>query len=308
MPRFPSIFVTTGLVFLVAGPLPSLGAASPRGSSGQLEFRWIDLQRDSAAWDQIRTAFSDELRPEKVEENEPTYGYKYVRQVGIGGESALVIIGYRFSEKPPEFGTEHFRAFSYNLRTRELSQVVDPEHERYSLYMWEWRFVKLARFEPSTLPDIVFTYLTCGECEEEKILAAFRYDSGSQKWQIRQFGEGEPRWWMTKVGLVVDKDTAFTAITSYKCPYSLTDLNGDGLDDVAIRCREVEEDERKKTHLTDSTVLYSLKSGRFAGEIVTTRDQQLKIWAALCEHSTRNALCRGIGNTSKPPGPANAKP
>jgi hypothetical protein len=308
MPRFTSFLALLGLTLTIAYPSLSFGADGSQEDSGQLGFQWIDSQHDSATWNKIRAALSDELRPEKSEENEPTYGYKYIRRVGIGANSALVIVGYRFSEHPTknEYGIEHFRGFSYNLRTGELSQVIDPEHAGYALYMWEWKFVKLARFEPSTLPDVVFTYLTCGECEEEKMLSALHYDSGSQKWQIRQFGAGEPRWWMTRVGLVIDKDISFTDITSYRCLYGLVDLNGDGFDEVAMRCREIDEDEKRKTQLTDSTVFYSLKNGRFSGELVTAKDEQLKLWSVLCQHSTKNKLCKDIPPSETHRQPVNA--
>lgn len=307
MSRLIAVFILVGLTLTMANPPRSVGAKGPQDGQGQPTFRWIDSQHDGATWNQVRTALSDELRPEKSEENEPTYSYKYISRVGIGANSALIIVGYRFSEHPTknEYGVEHFRAFSYNLSTGELSKVIDPEHDGYALYMWQWKFLKLTRFEPSTLPDVVFTYLTCGECEEEKMLSAIHYDSGSQKWQIRQFGDGEPRWWMTRVGLVVDKDISFTDILSYRCLYGLVDLNGDGFDEVAIRCREVDVDEKKKTTLTDSTVLYSLKNARFVGELVTAKDERLKLWSVLCQHSPANKLCKDV-QQSEPTPPANA--
>jgi hypothetical protein len=110
---------------------------------------------------------------------------------------------------------------------------------------------------------------------------------------------GKPEWWMTAVGLVVAKDVNFTGILSYDGLYGLFDFNGDGFDDVAIRCKEVDQDDQRKIDTTDSTVLYSLKGGSFVGEVVTAKDRRLKIWSKLCRTSSHNKLCRNVERSDK---------
>jgi hypothetical protein len=255
-------------------------------------------------WSKVQVALRDELKPDKADPNTLTFGYKYLKRVGVWNNSALVVVGYRVRERPTraEQGEEYFLAFNYDLVSGSLSKVINPEHADVDgLYMWHWKFVKMARFEPSPVPDVVFTYLTCWECEEETMLAALRYDSATNMWQIRSWGNGKPEWWMTQVGLVVDTDVNFTGISSYGCLYGVADLSADGFDDVAIRCREVDEDDQKKVEVTDTTVLYSFKEGRFIGEVVTSEGQRLKIWSDLCRSSSKNKLCRDTGNSKTAP-------
>lgn len=298
MSRFMRFLAWVGLTSLLA-PL-AFGAVSTKENAPPIGFRWIDAQHDGAVWTKVQTALGDELKPDKVDLNTLTFGYKYLKRVGVWNDSALVIVGYRVRERPTpeEKGEDYSLAFNYDLVSGSLSKVINPEHADVdALYMWHWNFVRLARFEPSPVPDVVFTYLTCWECEEETILAALRYDSATHMWQIRSWGNGKPEWWTTQVGLVVDKDVSFTGMSSYRCLYGLVDLSADGFDDVAIRCKQVDEDDQKKVEVTDTTVLYSLKEGRFIGEVVTSEAQRLKIWSNLCRSSTKNKLCSDAGNS-----------
>ena len=88
------------------------------------------------------------------------------------------------------------------------------------------------------------------------------------------------------------------ATVSYDCLYGFLDLNDNGFDDVAIRCKEVTENDPRKLRVTDSTVLYSLNGDSFIGEIVTAKDRRLKIWSELCRSSGRNKLCRNVESSS----------
>lgn len=252
-------------------------------------FRWIDSQKDAPLWAKVQAAFHEPLKPDPPDEA-PPYGYKYISRIGVSNNSALVIIGHRIKKR--ELPGEYFLAFNYDLLTGATSEVINPERdETVALYMYQWKFIRLARFDTSPNPDVVFTYRNCWECEDELILAALQYDAASQKWQVRSWGDRDVRWWMTRVGLVVDKDMAFTEVRSYQCLYGLFKLSGGGLDDVAIRCRQVNDDGQKQ----DSLVLYSSKNGNFIGEVVTTKDQQLKILSALCRNSRqRKKLCREV--------------
>jgi hypothetical protein len=268
-------------------------------------FRWIDSQRDRVVWDKIKSAFGDELKPDEPDPDTLTYGFKYLNRVGVFNNSAIVIVGYRTKEhfNGDEYVGEHCLAFNYDLATGAVSKVIDPAGTD-ALYMWRWNFVKLARFEPTPLPDVVFTYLTCSECEPEKMLAALHYDPSNREWQIRQWGDGNLQWWMSRVGLVVQIDRSFTSDLSYDCLYGFLSLNHDGLEDVAIRCREVSEDEKGKRHVDDATALFSFKGKNFTGQLVTAKDQQLTLWSELCQVGYQKKLCKSIENSGKPQAPA----
>jgi hypothetical protein len=297
---FVRFFARVGLTSLLAIPPLAFGIVDSKERAPSPGFRWIDAQHDGAVWSKVQAALRDELKPDKADPDTLTFGYKYLMRVGVSNNSALVIVGYRVRQRPTpaEQGEEYFVAFNYDLVSGSLSKVINPEHTDVDgLYMWHWKFNRLARFESSPVPDVVFTYLSCWECEPEKILAALRYDSATRTWQIRPWGDGKPEWWMTRVGLVIDMDVSASATVSYDCLYGFLKLSGDRLDDVAIRCKEVTEDELRKFHVADSTVFYSLKGDEFIGEIVTTKDQRLKIWSDLCRISSQNKLC---GNAKNP--------
>ena len=267
----------------------------PEEKAPIVTFHWIDSRQDVALWTRVQSAFRNELAPDKAEPDTLTFAYKYLKRVGISNNSALVILGYRVREHPApdEQGEEYFLAFNYDLVSGSLSKIVNPEHpDLDALYMWHWKFARLARFETSPVPDVVFTYLTCWECEAEKIRGALHYDSTTHAWQIRAWGSGKPEWWMISIGLVVDADVSDEGNTaSYDCLYRILDLNGHGFDDVAIRCKQVNEHDQGKVEINDSTVLYTLKGDRFTGDLVTSEDQRRRIWSQLCRTNPRNKLC-----------------
>jgi hypothetical protein len=271
-------------------------------------------------WNKVRTALHDELKPERADPNTLTFGYKYLARVGVWNNSALVIVGYRVREhpSPEEKGEEYFLAFSYDLASGLLSKIENPEHTDVDgLYMWHWKFAKLARFENSPVPDVVFTYLTCWECEEETILSALRYDLANHKWKIRNFGNGIPKWWMTRVGVVVGRDVNDGGDTiSYDCLYRIFDAGDDGFGSIAMRCREITESLPGKTEVDDSTVLYTVHGNSFTGSIVWANDERSKIWSELCRTNPRSKLCResassngtAIGSHTPAPGPKALEP
>ncbi len=264
------------------------------------EFRWIDEQNNRVAWAKLRTAFRKELKPDAADATgSDTYRFKYLHRVGVLGDSALVIIGHRIEEhlKRNELGSEDFLAFNYDFATGTISKILNPE-DGNPLAMFQWKLVNMAHLEPSAAPDVIFTYLTCWECEPEKMLSSFLYDSPTRKWQVRRWGNGKPYWWMTPMGLVLAEDVQDTDTTlSFDCQFGLKDFDGDGFDDVAIRCREVTEPARSKREVKDVTILYSLENGHFASAIVTDKQQRGKILSELC-HAHPSTLCKGVANSN----------
>jgi hypothetical protein len=51
----------------------------------------------------------------------------------------------------------------------------------------KWKFKKLVRFESSKAADIVFTHLSCTECDADYLLESFRFDSSDCTWKIRSW-------------------------------------------------------------------------------------------------------------------------
>lgn len=85
------------LVFLLAA---AFAPATARQNKPDIAngFRWIDAATDPQLWQQIQTAFRDELAPDEPKDGPLAlyvYRYKYLDRVGIVGHSALVVISGR---------------------------------------------------------------------------------------------------------------------------------------------------------------------------------------------------------------------
>ena len=202
---------------------------------------------------------------------------KYIARIGLFDDTALVIVGYKMNKDDPY---PEFRGFTFRLGSHTKSLIKGTRELSDWLPMWEFR--RVAHFEDNRLPDIVFRYLSCTECEATEFLASFRYDRRSRDWTLRH--------WSKEDGddLLIGSDDQSTdeGAVSYECLHTVRDLTGDGLDDVAIRCRETQ----KVT--TDETVLYTMRKGVFGRTVVRGPDpMNASIQEALCESMAKSPLC-----------------
>lgn len=74
------------------------------------------------------------------------YKYKYIYRVGVFKTAALVVIGHRITEG--DKSGDYFSAFNYDMRTGAKSAIEDAD------VLSEWKFIKLAQFQPSVTPDV----------------------------------------------------------------------------------------------------------------------------------------------------------
>ena len=192
-----------GLLILLLFPACSQAGSTKSNPDPGTTFHWIRSAASPQLWQQIESAFHDELAPDESKDRQDeldVFRYNYLQKVGVLDHSALVVIGHRPSKKVFDKNPwdEYSSAFNFDLTTGQKSKI-----ERADV-MWQWRFLKLARFGPSAVPDVSFTYLTCTECEPETLLASLRYNSMSSAWEVRPWGDGKDIWWTAKEGLVVD--------------------------------------------------------------------------------------------------------
>jgi hypothetical protein len=159
--------------------------------------------------------------------------------------------------------------------------------------MWKWRFKRLAKFGPSPVPDVTFTYLTCTECEPDVVFASLYYEETKSAWQVRSWGDGKDLWWTIDDGLVVDFDNIHTGDTiSFDCVYGILDLKGTGFDDVVMRCKDVRDNDAGRARMDDSTVLYSSSSGQFKRRRVTDQTEAIELTAKVCRPNSASILCK----------------
>ena len=252
-------------------------------SSGQIEFRWLDPQQDSAEWAKINLSFQQELKPDvptNVNGGPVAYKYKYVHRVGIFKTAAIVVIGHR-ETKEAKSG-DYFSAFDYDMRTGSKSAIEDAD------VLWEWKFKKLARFQPLEAPEVSFRYVSCTECEERTFVASFQYDPTLTRWALR-------KWNFDKGLLVCETPEPDDEVVSFGCLDGIADWNADGFDDVAVWRREVTQSGKGKTKADSSTTVYSFKDGRFASNTLSGT-QEVMVQTELCRTSNGNKLCKHAKN------------
>jgi hypothetical protein len=156
-------------------------------------FRWIHPNSDPQLWKRIMDSFGDELSPDEPSQGQDkldVYRYKYIQKVGVLNHSALVIIGRRPAKEVSKETAwdEYYSAFNFDFTTQQKSPIEHAEQ------MWKWKFHSLAKFGPSSVPDVTFTYLSCTECEPELVFASLYYDAAKFAWRVRSWGDGKDLW------------------------------------------------------------------------------------------------------------------
>lgn len=124
-----------------------------------------------------------------------------------------------------------------------------------------WHLMEIAHFESHSPPDV--GYLSCTECEAQSLLASFYFDPRSNEWDIRHWSKEDGD------SLLIGSDHQYgdDGIYDDECLHAVRNLNGDGLEEVAVRCRERIEANDPKGHsrvTKDETLFYTLKNGAFS--------------------------------------------
>jgi hypothetical protein len=244
--------VLTAILMLAA----SSSAIGQNAQPSSTAFHWLNPSKDTTLFERIKTAFADELKPDDPEKVKPVVAqeYKWISRVGAFETSALVLIGER-ETRTSTYG-DYFQLFSYDLESGKKT----PSGKGFM----KWRFKKLVRFDSSKIPDIVFTYLSCTECEADFLLGSFRFDSTDATWKIRSWGEKDD-------AVLIGSDYSVGTEEDSKddCLFKFADFNGDGLDDLAVRCLVITEQGKI---LEDTTTIYTIEHGQ--PQVLTVKDRQ----------------------------------
>src|SRR5579859_779945 len=278
-------------------------ATTPTNSNS---FRWVHENSDPQIWQQLQLAFADELAPDTPTPGQDpldVYDYKYFQKVGLINQSALVIIGRRPAKELTKENAwdEYFSAFNFNLATHEKSPIEHAE------VLWIWKFIRLASFGPSSVPDVTFTYYSCTECEPTIVFASLYYDTAKSLWQIRYWSDGKDPWWATSSGLVVDADIVASDETlSFDCIWGILDLAHDGSQVVVERCKEITLKDKGRAQVDDSTMVFGLAGGQFKPRRVTDPSEYLDLTLKICKPTIHSWLCRLPGYMTATSGQNNA--
>jgi hypothetical protein len=283
-----SWFISSALLFVFCTPF----ATGDENRQAVNTFRWIHPESDPQLWEQVLKSFSDELSPDEANQGRDkldVYRYKYLKKVGVLNHSALVIVGRRPAKEVTKETAwdEYYSAFNFDFTTLEKSPIEHAEQ------MWKWKFYTLAKFGPSSVPDVTFSYLTCTECEPELVFASLYYDATKFAWRVRSWGDGKDLWWTGDDGVIVGMDVNNGGDTlSFDCVYGIVDVNGDGFQDFVVRCKEITDTDKGRAKVEDSTVLYSLSHGQFQRRLINAPSEVLALTGKICSPKSTHWLCK----------------
>jgi hypothetical protein len=250
-------------------------AAAQRVPPSSTAFHWLNAAKDAALYEGIRVAFADELKPDDPEKVKPVVAelYKKISRIGVFETSALVLIAER--ETATSTYGDYFQVFSYDLKRCNKTPLEKG--------FMKWRFKTLVRFDSSKIPDIVFTYLSCTECEADFLLGSFRFDSTDATWKMRSWGEKDD-------AILIGSDYSVGTEEDSKddCLFRFADFNGDGFDDLAVRCLIITEQGKI---LGDTTTIYTIQHGQPQVLTVNDRQQLATIRDQLCVDAKKSKLC-----------------
>jgi hypothetical protein len=266
--------VLISILMLAASSLAIGQTAQPSSTA----FHWLNPTKDTTLCERIKTAFADELKPDDPEKVKPTAAqeYKWISRAGVFETSALVLIGER-ETRTSTYGN-YFVAFNYDLKSGEKTSLTPPNKG-----FMQWKFKKLVRFDSSRAPDIVFTHPSCRECEAEYFLSSFRFDSTEAKWKERTWSEKNTE-------ILIGSDYSVEAEENSKddCLFKFADFNGDGFDDLAVRCLVITEQGKI---LDDTTTIYAIQHGQPQVLTIKDRQQLATIRDQLCVDAKKSKLC-----------------
>jgi hypothetical protein len=264
------------IAILMLAAAHSAGGQTAHPSS--TAFHWLNSSKDATLFEHIKTAFADELKPDDPEKVKPVVAqeYKWISRVGVFETSALVLIGER-ETRTSTYGN-YFVAFNYDLKSGEKTPLTP-----FNKGFMEWKFKKLVRFDSSRTPDIVFAHSSCTECEADYLLSSFRLDSTEAKWKVRTWSENA-----TEILIGSDYSVGTEQDSKDDCLLKFADFNGDGFDDLAIRCLVITEQGKI---LDDTTTIYSIQHGQPQVLTVKDRQQLATIRDQLCVDAKKSKLC-----------------
>ena len=172
--------------------------------------------------------------------------------------------------------------------------------------MWRWRLAKLAQFSKEGIPDVVFRFRDCIDCESIELLASFEFSREESRWKFRQWDPKAKPETGSYFMVGADMDTGETesgvsVLIETSCVYKVDDLNGSGVDEVGSWCgvtdTEMDPPGRRLSRKY-TTLLFSVENG--AGHTIEIKDSSAatELHRKLCSGQDQKPLCRGLTSGS----------
>jgi hypothetical protein len=265
------------IVMCLALTAPS-SLSAQRSERPTLGFKWLDPAKDVPLFQQIQAAFSEELKPDDPEKVKPVVAqlYKKISRIGVYQSSALVLILER--ETAASTYGDYFQPFNYDLKS--------GKKEAFEQGFYLWRFNRFVQFEASAVPDVIFTYWSCTECEADHLLGSFRFDSLDGEWKVRRWGTGD-----NDDAIMIGDDGKVLSEAddaNYDCLYEFGDFTDRKFDDIAVRCFAIDQNKRI---VGDTTTIYTERGGKPRVIAVKDQHQLVMIRDKLCADAKKSKLC-----------------
>lgn len=245
--------------------------------------KWVSEKENATLWAAIRTDFHGQLQPDDPAKVAPVmaYSYKYIYRVAQYQDSALVLVHHLETKYTKYPG--YYSAFNYDAKSHTHTPIKGVE------VVSVFKFIRFASLDPAAPPDIVFTWMTCTECEASQVLSTLHYDGDKHGWTLRSWETDKDIWWTSESGPVIWADVSASDTISFDCLHGF--LTDTGSLAFGIRCHEVTESETGKREIKDVTLKYSFMGPDSRLEIASG-ENKTKLLSELCEESPRNKLCK----------------
>jgi hypothetical protein len=262
-------------------------------------FRWLDKTKDAQPWARIEAAFANELKPDTTGgEDTPTrFTKKFIARIALYGTSTLVLVGQREDPSPDQPAL--FQAYNYDLVANQQKKISGRSPDD----LWQLRFLKEAKFEESPVPDMVFSFKDCSDCESVTLLGSFQYEVKDAAWSLRGWGSEKTDKRPLYLVIAADTDTGtikkVEVLMVTKCAYRIADFNGDGFADIADWCRVSYvrmELPKKEISTEDRTILFTRKDGLSGLTEVLDKEESSSMRKRICSAQLKKAPCNRPGN------------
>jgi hypothetical protein len=209
-------------------------------------------------WDNVASAFGQELRPDEsgtvgdADAGPYAYPLKRIALMASCGDAVIVALEKRSGKKDEDWN-RLVELYNFNL-SRKQKSIIEAKWQ-----FWLWTYRKLARFDDSPVPDIVFESASCTECEPEFVLSAVRYDADNQKWGLRLWPEGGEGVVIADTDVDVDG-----SVEEYRMLAGIADFEHVGHDEIAVwtHYRDVDDkDPKHKLPAVTTLHLYRCEKG-----------------------------------------------
>lgn len=241
------------------------------------DFSWIEETQDKSLWATVRNGLAAELAPDDLDKNVgylPNL-YRRIDRIGRYQDACFVVIAKKQTQSTDDLELT-YEAYNYNLKSHKKEKMADLG--------LELKFYGSARFASNPIKDLLFSFVTCHECESMTLLIPFQFDAKMGKWRGRSWVKGRSH----LIVLASENQFMDQGVARFDTLSDIRDLTNDGFDDVLDWSRWSLAD--NGVPLSNRTLLYTVQKGREKIINIVAPDDLNRLHRHLCA-DTKNPLC-----------------